>query len=58
LISFWKGNKKQDADNLSNFLANPTIASYNAKVIKIYNATSSLHSAKNINICFSFEKTL
>jgi hypothetical protein len=35
---------------------NPTIVSYNASVVKIYNATSSLVRFENKNIFFYFEK--
>jgi hypothetical protein len=38
--------------------ANPTTVSYNASVVKIYNATSSLVRFENKNIFFYFEKTL
>jgi hypothetical protein len=38
--------------------ANPTIVSYNAGVVKIYNATSSLAHFKDKNKFFYFEKTL
>jgi hypothetical protein len=34
----------------------PTTASYNASVVKIYNATSSLVYFENLNIFFYFEK--
>jgi hypothetical protein len=36
--------------------ANPTIASYNASVVKFYNATGSLARFENKNIYFFFEK--
>jgi hypothetical protein len=35
---------------------NPTIASYSASVVKIYNSTSSLVRFENKNIFFYFEK--
>jgi hypothetical protein len=38
--------------------ANPTIVSYNAGVVKTYNATSSLVRYENKNIIIYFEKTL
>jgi hypothetical protein len=38
--------------------ANPTIASYNASAVKIYNATSSLVRFANKNIFLCIEKTL
>jgi hypothetical protein len=38
--------------------AKPTIVSYNASTVKIYNATSSLVRFGNRNIFFYFEKTL
>jgi hypothetical protein len=38
--------------------ANPTIESYNASAVKIYNATSSLVRFKDIIFCSTFEKTL
>jgi hypothetical protein len=38
--------------------ANPTIASYNASAVKIYDATSSLVRFENKNIFLYFEKTL
>jgi hypothetical protein len=38
--------------------ANPTIASYNASVVKTYNAMSSLVRFENKNDFFYFEKTL
>jgi hypothetical protein len=38
--------------------ANPTIVSYNAIVVKIYNATSSLARFEQIKIFISFGKTL
>jgi hypothetical protein len=36
--------------------ANPTIASYNASVVKFYNATDSLECFENKIIFFYFEK--
>jgi hypothetical protein len=38
--------------------ANPTIASYNASAVKIYNASGSLARFENRNIFFYFEKML
>jgi hypothetical protein len=38
--------------------ANPTIVSYNANAVKIYNAASSLVRFENKNIFYYFEKTL
>jgi hypothetical protein len=37
--------------------ANPTIASYKASAVKIFNAASSLVRFEN-NICYKFEKML
>jgi hypothetical protein len=37
--------------------ANPTIVSYNARVLKMYNAMSSLLRFENENIYFCFEKS-
>jgi hypothetical protein len=36
--------------------ANPTIVSYNASAVKIYNATSSLVCSENKQFFFYFEK--
>jgi hypothetical protein len=38
--------------------ANPTTESYNASLVKIYNATSSLVRFENKNIYIFFEKTI
>jgi hypothetical protein len=38
--------------------ANPTIVSYDASVVKIYNATGSLVRLKNKKSFVNFEKTL
>jgi hypothetical protein len=38
--------------------ANPTIVSYNASAVKIYNDPSSLARLENNNIIFNFKKTL
>jgi hypothetical protein len=38
--------------------ANPTIASYNARAVKIYNATNSLVPFENRNHFLKFEETL
>jgi hypothetical protein len=37
---------------------NPTIVSYNASAVNIYNTTSSLVHFENRNIFFCFKKTL
>jgi hypothetical protein len=45
-------------DEVVNPGPNPTIASYNTSVVKIYNATSCSVRFENKNIFFYFEKTL
>jgi hypothetical protein len=49
------GNSDQDFQTLSPG-ANPTTSSYNASVVKIYNATGSLERFENKNIFFCFER--
>jgi hypothetical protein len=51
-------NPNRDPSSMGYFLtrANPTIASYNASVVNLYNATARLGCFENKNILFYFEK--
>jgi hypothetical protein len=58
---FWNKKKRKIRGFVSLSLspgANPTTPSYNASVVKLYNATSSQVRFEIKNIFFFFEKTL